>query len=86
MAMQAYRSRQGAPTDGALKHHAAEILVLDAQGDLVETFAITSQGVPPGATRQYVLDRINAFGTQPLRLYGAKPPALERLVQALGAL
>ena len=86
MAMQAYRSRQGAPSDGALKHHAAEVLVLDAQGDLVETFAITSQGVPPGAARQYVLDRINAFGTQPLRLYGTKPPALERLVQALGAL
>ena len=86
MGMQAYRSQQGAPGDAALKHHAAEVLVLDSEGDLVETFAITSQGVPPGATRQYVLDRINAFGTQPLRLYGAKPPALERLVQALGAL
>jgi hypothetical protein len=86
MGMQAYRSRQGAPGDAALKHHAAEILVLDSEGNLVETFAITSQGVPPGAARQYVLDRINAFGTQQLRLFGARPPSLERLVQGLAAL
>jgi tetratricopeptide (TPR) repeat protein len=84
--LQGYRSRQGAPGDAALKHHAAEILVLDGEGNLVETFAITSQGVPPGAARQYILDRINAFGTQQLRVYGAKPPSLDRLVQAVGAL
>jgi hypothetical protein len=84
--LQAYRSRQGAPGDAALKHHAAEILVLDGEGNLLETFAITSQGVPPGAARQYLLDRINAFGTQQLRLYGTKPPSLDRLVHALGAL
>ena len=85
MGMQAFRSQQGTPGDAALKHHVAELLVLDSEGDLVETFAITSQGVPPGAGRQYMLDRINAFGTQQLRLYGAKPPPLGRILQGLAA-
>ena len=60
--------------------------MLDAEGDLVETFALTSQGVPPTLPRQFRLDRINAFGMQQLRMYGAKPPALERVVQGVAAL
>lgn len=86
LALHAYRSRQRPPGDAALRHHSAEILVVDADGDLVETFALTSQGVPPGAPRQYMLDRINAFGLQQLRVYGARPPSLERLLQGVAAL
>lgn len=86
LALHAYRSRQRPPADAALRHHGVEILVLDADGDLVETFALTSQGVPPGAPRQYLLDRVNAFGLQQLRVYGARPPSLERLLQGVAAL
>ena len=86
LVLHAYRSRQRAPEDAALKHHGVELLVLDAEGDLVETFALTSQGVPPTLPRQYRLDRIDAFGMKQLRMYGAKPPALERMVQGVAAL
>jgi hypothetical protein len=33
-----------------------------------------------------MLDRINAYGPQQLRLYGLRPPLLERLLQGVAAL
>lgn len=84
--LQAWRCRQPAPEDSALKHHSAEVLVTDGEGNLVETFALTSQGVPPGAPRQFMLDRINAYGPQQLRVYGERVPTIERILQGVAAL
>lgn len=82
----AYRTREPAPEDLALVHHSVEILVLNGDDDLVETFAISSQGVPPGSPRQFMLDRINALGLQPVRMYGARAPRLETIVKGLASL
>jgi tetratricopeptide (TPR) repeat protein len=84
--LRAYRTQERAPDDAALVHHSAEVLVFTPQGDLVETFALASQGVPPGAARQFMLDRINAFGLQPLRIYGARAPGVERILKGIAAL
>jgi hypothetical protein len=86
LVLQAWRCRQRAPDDPALKHHGAEVLVVNGEGDLVETFALTSQGVPPGAPRQFMLDRISALGLQQLRMYGARAPGIERVLQGVAAL
>jgi hypothetical protein len=63
-----------------------EVLVFTPDGHLVETFAVSSQGVPPGTARQFMLDRINAFGLQPLRIYGAQAPGWERVLSGVAAL
>jgi hypothetical protein len=84
--LRAFRTREPAPQDAGLMHHSAEILVLDGEDNLVEVFAISSQGVPPGAPRQFMLDRINAMGLQTLRIYGARAPSLDRVIKGVAAL
>ena len=84
--LRAYRTRQSPPDDAALLHHSVEVLVFTPDGHLVETFAVSSQGVPPGTARQFMLDRINAFGLQPLRIYGAQAPGWERVLKGVAAL
>ena len=84
--LRAYRTHERAPDDPALLHHSVEVLVFTADGHLLETFAVSSQGVPPGAARQFMLDRINAFGLQPLRIYGARAPGWERVLNGVAAL
>jgi len=84
--LRSYRTREPAPEDPALVHHGLEVLVLTSEGDLVETFSLSSQGVPPGSPRQFMLDRINAFGLQSLRMYGARPPSIDRVIKGVAAL
>lgn len=84
--LQAWQCRQAAPEPPELKHHSVEVHVMDGDGNLVETFAVTSQGVPPGSPRQFMLDRITAYGPQQLRMYGERPPKLDRIVQGVAAL
>ena len=79
LALHGWRSRERPPEDPALKHHGAELLVVDADGDLVETFTLTSQRAVAQGARQYTVDRVTAHGTRQLRAYGNRPPSFERL-------
>ena len=86
LVLRPWRCQQAAPDDPALKHHSAEIVVVDGDDNLIETFALTSQGVPPGAPRQFMLDRISAYGLQQLHMYGDRPPPLQRILKGVAAL
>jgi len=78
-----FRSNREPPDNPALIFHVAEIVVLNRDGHHVETFAISSQGMPPGASRQLFLDRINANGLDTLQVFGEKAPDPLLLAKAI---
>lgn len=82
-----YRSLSDPPEQGTIIHHAAEVEVLDNDGNHLETFAISSQALSDQSTREYFLDRITTDGLQTLVRYGDNPvPSALDLGQSLAKL
>jgi hypothetical protein len=84
--LRAYRCLSDPPTPSTIIHHAAEVMVLDAQGHHLETFALSSQAFSDGGRREYFLDRITANGLQTLVRYRNSPiPSAQDLARELAA-
>jgi hypothetical protein len=81
----AYRSDRGPPDDGAIIHHATEVVVLDRKHRLVETFAVSTQAFPPGSPRQTFLDRNRAEGLETVQTFDGAAPKPMDLARALAA-
>lgn len=79
-----YRSLNSPPPQGTVIHHEIEVLVLDNEGNHLETFALSTQAFSDNLPREYFLERITVDGLQTLIRYkGAPVPSPSELGQKL---
>lgn len=79
-----YRSLNSPPPQGTVIHHEIEVLVLDNEGNHLETFALSTQAFSDNLPREYFLERITVEGLQTLVRYkGAPVPSPSELGQKL---
>jgi tetratricopeptide (TPR) repeat protein len=79
-----YRSLNPPPAQGTVIHHEIEVLVLDTEGNHLETFALSTQAFSDNLPREYFLDHITPEGLQTLIRYkGAPVPSPSELGQKL---